>query len=152
MNDIIEEINRLIDIKIKYLATYTGEVKKIDSGFIEVSIPDLGWDEAGNYAKCKPDFGIGSAITPEIGDYVFVKFISGDKDRPVYTGINTEVSVNPEYDKNTRIIFEDRSTGDYIRYDKQSKKLEIKIDTCEVVLNSDTKGQFSVNKNFTVDV
>lgn len=121
----------VLDI-VRYNVPRLGQVSKIDdetsSGRILVLIPVLGWDTDNLGAWCFPK-DKKSLITPKVGDYVYVEFIDGDRNQPVYSGIaNGMKDMLPKnYDgkPTTQIIFEDNSGKAYVKYDEKEKEFLI---------------------------
>jgi hypothetical protein len=141
MTDIEDKIRiNIVLPELKYIRTYTAKVidNTIGDGKLKASCPDLGWEDEFSYAECFPRDFISSRILPEINDYVEISFHAGKSEYPVWGNLITEIKANnkfSQYSKETdRIIFEDRKTGDYIKYDSNSKKWALNI-TGDVEIN-----------------
>lgn len=132
-----------------YSVTRLGTVSKVEDeeqkGRILILIPSLGWnsDDLGVwcYPKDKKSF-----ITPKINDYVFVEFINGDKNFPVYSGISFKMKdmILKNYDgkPTTQILFEDNLQETYVKYNEESKEFII----------SDSHGNIVTLKNGEITV
>ena len=148
--DLLERLIRL-ENEARYQRTYTARVidNTIGDGKLKLSCEELGWEDEFSYAEAAPHDSIGSRILPEIGDYIEIGFHAGKEEYPWWGKILTEINQKTpsQYSKETdRILYEDRKTGDFMKYDAATKKYTISItgdieaDGANIFLNGDAKG------------
>lgn len=125
--DLVTMIEKIIKDVTRFYIPRIGYVSKIiDSlgkGRILVLIETLGWNTDEKGAWCFPKSK--SIVTPNVGDYVIVEFVDGDRDLPVYSGIANQMkNMLPEsYEsENTQVLFENREKDFSILYKENEKK------------------------------
>lgn len=133
-DELIGMIRKVVLDVVRYNVPRLGIVSKIadiESGKarILVLIPSLGWDtdEKGAWCGIIESNGL---ITPNVGDYVIIQFLDGDRDLPVYMGKATQMKdmlPNSYVDENTQILFENRAKDFSIRYDEANELLNIGV-------------------------
>jgi len=125
-------IEKLILDNTRFFVPRLGQVTQVNDelqkGRILVNIPSLGWDTDDKGAWCYPK-DKQSLITPNVGDWVIVEFIDGDRDYPIYSGIANQMKdmLPLIYDgKHTsQVIFEDKEQSTYVLYDEEAKEFII---------------------------
>lgn len=127
---LIDMINKIVKDATKFNVPRMGIISQttdsLGKGRILVLIPSLGWDtdEKGAWCYAKDKKAI---ITPQIGDYVIVEFIDGDRDLPVYSGIATQMKdmlpINYDGSEKTQILFESDDSEVLIKVDETTKEL-----------------------------
>ena len=148
--DFLERLIRL-ENEARYQKTYTARVidNAIGDGKLKLSCEELGWEDEFSFAEAAPHDSIGSRILPEIGDYIEIGFHAGKEEFPWWGKILAEINqkIPEQYTKETdRILYEDRKTGDFVKYDAASKKYQISITGdieaagALIALNGDAKG------------
>jgi hypothetical protein len=123
------EIIEMIRRETRYLRHYWGEVlsttDQLNRGRVLVSIPALGWNSADTGPWCMPRDKY-SMIVPNVGDFVEVYFLEGDRDKPVYLGIVSEITGGTPANYTTpkeRILYQDKDTEDYLLYNSATGEL-----------------------------
>ena len=161
---VVEDIRNLIRQETKYLARYTATV--IDNtemdGVLTLSCFELGWEDPESYATAYPSQDPGKMVTPEIGDNVEIFFHAGDRNKPKWSGIITEIAINKnKMRQNTnaekKVIYEDRRTGDYITYDQINSEFKIKSKSGKIFIDSNSvninaTGKIIIESADTVDI
>lgn len=132
ITELEEELRSLIKEEVIFLQHYIGEVHDnvdpMQKGRISVLIYELGWDDPEIAIWCFPRFN-NSCIIPEVGDWVEVYFIAGNRQRPVYLPFASEVagmeSKTHSGVPSQKVLFEGRQTGSNIVYDESTDILTI---------------------------
>lgn len=126
-----------------FLRHYDGQVfdnnDPQEKGRVKVKIPELGWDTDDKGAWCCPR-QIHSMDVPNVGEWVEVYFIAGDRNRPCYLGQVPEIDGNLPASftaKTDRVLFEDPDSGDGVIYDAIDKTF--KLQAAAIQLNGSSK-------------
>jgi len=143
--DIVGLLADVIREETMFLRHYIGQVfNNVDplrKGRVLAMIPELGFDTPDAGMWCFPRQS-SSMIVPEVLDYVEVYFMAGDPDRPVYMYPASEMAdmVPAGYDglPTTKIIFQDKKTGDMIKYNTLTQQLDI-ISALFIKMNNGTE-------------
>ena len=129
-----ERIKNIVRKEMRYLGVYSAKVERIindNSGVLILSVPFLGWEDEESFSEAQPSDSISRRIMPEVGDWIEIYFLDGQEETPRWrSSILTEIKQGQpvQYSKPTdRILFEDRLTGDFIKYDAETKELKIKV-------------------------
>lgn len=112
-----------------YLRHYMGQVlsqtDERNIGIVQVSVPELGWTTGDIAPWCYPRQRHSMSV-PEIGEWVEVYFLNGDRNRPVYIANCGELSKDdnkyciPEWytgDPKLRVIYQSPTSGKGIKLD-----------------------------------
>lgn len=123
-----------------YLRHYIGQVlsqsDELNIGMVQVAIPELGWDTADTASWCYPRQSHRMSV-PEIGEWVEVYFMNGDRNRPVYLEACCELktddnrySVPKKYPGNPRfrVIYQSPFSGAGIWLDDDQKTFTLDAD------------------------
>jgi len=129
---VVSMIGKLIKDETKFLGKRMGIVSKVDDpnslGRILVHIPSFGWDTDDKGAWCYPTDKAG-LVTPQKGDYVIVEFLDGNRDLPLYTGVDYRLKgmLPSGYDgkPTTQVLYEDNAGEVVVKYDESAKTLTV---------------------------
>jgi hypothetical protein len=148
LNSIEGILKKIIQEETIYLRHYIGKVVDnydIDGkAKIKVTIQELDWTTPENSAVCYPR-QTHSLITPQIGEWVEVYFLGGNKMRPVWMGIAYEMQdmLPKSYkDITSHVIFDHAKTKDNIVYSDSEKSLTTILSG---KLNVTTKGDMNID-------
>jgi hypothetical protein len=148
LNSIEGILKKIIQEETLYLRHYIGKVLDnydIDGkAKIKVSIQELGWTTPELAAICYPR-QTRSLITPQVGEWVEVYFLGGNKMRPVWMGIAYEMQdmLPKSYkDITSHVIFDHAKTKDNIVYSDSEKSLTTVLSG---KLNVTTKGDMNID-------
>lgn len=126
--DLVTMIGKIIKDMTRFYVPRLGYVSKINDslnrGRILVHIASLGWDTDDKGAWCFPK-DKQALITPNVGDYVLVEFLDGDRDFPVYSGIATQMKdmLPTSYEsEKSQVIFENRDKDFSVLYKEDTKQ------------------------------
>lgn len=121
-----------------YLRHYIGQVlssvDELNIGMVQVSVPELGWETSDVAPWCYPRQRH-SMTVPEVGEWVEVYFLNGDRNRPVYISNCGEMKT----DDNKNCIPE-WYTGDpkvRVLYQSPLSKKGIKLDDTQGIMTVD---------------
>lgn len=127
-----------------YLRHYIGQVlSRLDSlniGSVQVSVPELAWFTPDTAPWCYPR-QLHSMVVPEVGEWVEVYFLNGDRNRPVYMSMCNELKKDdntfniPTWytgDPTQRIIYQSPTSLKGIMLNDTSG--ELKIDATTIML------------------
>lgn len=127
MNRRGDEYGEVIDIiadVTRYQKQYPGQViddqDELARGRVKISVPELGWFKPSESPWVEHEYGYG-VVTPTVGDFVVLYFMSGDVSRPIYRSKVGEFknAVPTQYTgPNTKVIFQHEETS--IIYDSDS--------------------------------
>jgi len=130
-DEIVGMIRKIVLDVVRYNVPRLGIVSQVIDNVgkarILVLIPSLGWDTDDTGAWC----GViekNGLITPNVGDYVIIQFVDGDRDLPVYMGKATYMkNMLPDAytNENLQILFENRKRNFSIRYNETNEVLSI---------------------------
>ena len=172
ITELEEELRSLIKEETIFLQHYIGEVHDnkdpMLKGRVSVLIYELGWTDPEIAIWCFPRFN-NSCIIPEVGDWVEVYFIAGNRQRPVYLPFASEVkgmeSITHSGNPSQKVLFEGRLTGSNIVYDESAdiltifkgsdfavrySKLETAFNELKSKFNTHTHGGVLAGSAFTV--
>jgi hypothetical protein len=133
LNSIEGILKKIIQEETIYLRHYIGKV--VDNydmdgkAKIKVTIQDLGWNTPELAAVCYPR-QTHSLITPQVGEWVEVYFLGGNKMRPVWMGIAYEMqNMLPKSYKDitSHVLFDHAKTKDNVVYNDAEKSLTATI-------------------------
>ena len=130
--DLLEVIVDTIAFETRYLRHYIGKVTNnsdpLNKGRVLVQVPQLGWTHDAIAAWCRPR-DKHSMVVPAIDEQVEVYFVDGDRSRPVYSGIASEMKdqLPKAFDgkATTVVLWQDPGTGDAIVYDASVPEIRI---------------------------
>lgn len=133
-DDIRTYIEKVIREETAFLKHYEAQVvdnlDTLSKGRVKVVIPELGFDTPDIGMWCFPRQG-NSMNVPDIGDWVEIYFLKGDRNHPRYLHFATEMSGSDlsSYDgqPTTKVIWEDKDTGDHLKYNRLTKDLDFKF-------------------------
>lgn len=145
-------IKKLILDTTRYNVPRLGKISKVNDelkkGRVLVLIPSLGWDTDEKGAWCYPK-DKNKLVTPDIGKYVLVEFIDGDRDLPVYSGVATQMKnmLPAAYDgKNTtQVLFENKAQDFAIVFDEENNVYKIGAADESFVKGDTTKPELQKN-------
>lgn len=160
--DLGDLIVRVIKKEIRWLRHYSGQVvdnaDTLNKGRVKVVIPELGFDTADLGMWCFPRQG-DSLNVPLLDDWVEVYFRTGDPNQPVYLHYMSEAQdalSSYDGDTNNRILFESPTTGEYIKYNDEEKKIEINMTEASITLlgnfNVSIEGDTSLDVKGKIDI
>jgi hypothetical protein len=133
-------IQEIVIQETRYLKHYVGQIVDItddtNKGRVKVTVPMLGWISPDQGAWCFPR-DKHSMIVPDVGEWVEVYFIAGNKDHPVYMGIANEMKdqLTASYTENTKnVVFE---TGNLsIIFDETTNQLVLTNGSEKIILDA----------------
>ena len=133
-----------------YLRHYLGQVlaqtDELNIGMIQVSVPELGWTTADLAPWCYPRH-LHSMCVPEVGEWVEVYFLGGDRNRPVYMGFCNEMKKDDSTynipvwytgDPTMRVLYQSPTSGKGIKLNDTSGEMLIDAGTL-VLLEGSTE-------------
>jgi hypothetical protein len=128
---LLDQIRSVVRDETRYLRHYIGQVIDTDDeltqGRVAVAVIELGWDTAARAAWCWPR-QVQGLMVPAVGQWVEVYFVGGDRNRPVYLGLASEVKGHtPEsyVGPDSMVVFADPDGKVQITYDRQAQTLLI---------------------------
>lgn len=160
MLSLLKFIEKIIKENTKYLRTYTGKVIELDDstdseksdklGRVKCKVYELGWTKDDYAVWCYPN-DKNCLLSPKVDDFVKVKFMNGDINRPYYTGIITELEdMLPSCygDHRDQVLFESTDERLYIKYNEEDKEYILEDDDGnKIVINEDGITEDDTNGN-----
>lgn len=163
-----EALREIIARATRYDRTYMAKVL-IDldpegKGRVQVAIPDLGILTPAEGVWADVEMPIGVNVSPKVGDWVAVYFLSGDPSKPCVRGRTSIVKDNlPKNANRKQVFYEDNNTKIY--YDEINSELSIDTKykmTVKIAGNTDIEikgttniknsGDLSVQNDGNVDI
>lgn len=116
-----ELLTAIIAEQTTYLQTYEGKIVDIidaeKKGRVLCLIPALGWDTNDLGAWCYPS-DKNALVEPQVNDWVRVGFMYGERERPFYFGVMTEIEgmLPKEFSTGTDVLYESNDGNNYIKH------------------------------------
>jgi hypothetical protein len=128
-----------------YIGKVLSNVDELNIGMCQVAVYELGWDTADLAPWCYPRQAHRMSV-PEVGEWVEVYFLSGDRNKPVYMEMCNEMVKESDNkrcipdaylgDPKKHIIFQSPTSKKGIMLDDTTKMMSIDSENIEFIIGS----------------